>query len=130
MKTLLTLLTCLFILSPTVVMSETVQDEEILIVCTVGKEGTRKRYFVINRSRSIAKFMNSSKVVNGKLTTTENSYVLHFPKTKTRYETLVRVNRYSGEMEWEHGEPPFGEFNLKNVVSAGVCSQGKNIKRF
>ena len=130
-KLTLTLLTCLIFLSPNVVMGEEVKDEEILIVCTMGKGDTDKRYFVINKSGSIAKFMNASKnVVNGKLTTTENSYVLHFPKTKTRYETLVRINRYSGQIEWEHGEPPFGEFNLKNVVSAGVCSQGKNIKRF
>ena len=116
MKTLLTLLTCLFLLSPTVVMGEEVKDEEILIVCTMGKGDTDKRYFVINKSRSIAKFMNDSEnVVNGKLTTTENSYVLHFPGTKTRYEALHRINRYSGRIEWEHGEPPFGEFNMKNI---------------
>ena len=72
----------------------------------------------------------TSNVVNGKLTTTENSYVLRFPKTKTRYETLVRINKYSGKIEWEHGEPPFGELNIKNVSFVGVCSQGKNIKRF
>ena len=75
--------------------------------------------------------MNSSNnVVDGKLTTTENSYILHFPKTKKRYETLVMINRYSGKIEWEHGEPTLGEWNSKTVYISGVCSQGKNIKRF
>jgi hypothetical protein len=45
------------------------------------------------------------------------------PKTKTRYEILVRINRHSRKIEWEHGEPPFGEMNPKNVFSLGVCSQ-------
>jgi hypothetical protein len=130
-KLTLATLTCLMFLSPNVVMSEEVKDEEILIVCKMGTGGA-ETYFVINKSRSIAKYMNlSENVVYGKLTITENSYVLHFPKTKTTYEALHRINRYSGEIEWEHGEPPFGEFNmLKNVFRSGVCSQGKNIKRF
>ena len=107
-------------------MSEEVKDEGISIVCMMGKGTEDKRHFVINEIGSIAKYMNLTNVLNGKLTTTENSYVLHFPKTKTRYEILVRINRYSGKIEWEHGEPPFGEMNPKNVFSLGVCSlEGK-----
>jgi hypothetical protein len=106
-------------------MSEELKDEEISIVCMMGKGTEDERHFVINEIGSIAKYMNLTNVLNGKLTTTENSYVLHFPKTKTktRHEILVRINRYSGKIEWEHGEPPFGEMNPKNVFSLGVCSQ-------
>ena len=117
------LLTCFIFLSPNVLMSKEVKDEEILIVCTMGKGNEDKRYFVINKTGSIAKFMNLKNVHNGKLTTTDNSYVLHFQKTKTRSEIVVIINRYSGKIEWEHGEPPFGEMNPKNFFSLGVCSQ-------
>lgn len=130
MKISLTLFISLFVLVSNAVMSDEAKDAEILIVCTMEKRNMDKKYFVINKSESIAKFMNPTNAVKGKLTTTENSYVLHFPKTPKRYETIVKINRYSGQVEWEHGEPPFGEFNLKNIAMAGVCSQGKNIKRF
>ena len=110
---------------------ERVEDEEVLLVCTGAGSGADKSYFVINQNESSAEFMNPSEhVVQGKLRATKNAFVLHFPKTKTRYETLVTVNRYSGKMEWEHGEPPFGELFSQNVFRLGVCTQGKNIKRF
>ena len=41
-KLSLTLLTCLIFLSPNVVMSEEVKDEEILIVCTMGEGDAHK----------------------------------------------------------------------------------------
>jgi hypothetical protein len=120
---------CLIFIFPDMVTDKGT-DEEILIVCTMSDDSTDKRYFLINKSRSIAKFMNADDVHYGKLTTTENAYILHFPKTKKRWEALHTINRYSGKLEWEHGDPPFGRLLSDNVFRLGVCSEGKDVKRF
>ena len=104
-------------------------EEEILLTCTVTK--SNKYYFVINKTKLTSKFMNVSKdVLNGKLSINENTYILHFPKTRKRYETIVIINRYSGKMNYEFGDPPFGEFNLNNVVNQGNCSIDPNVRKF
>ena len=104
-------------------------EEEILLTCTVTK--SNKYYFVINKTKLTSKFMNVSKdVLNGKLSINENTYILHFPKTRKRYETFVMINRYSGKMHYEFGDPPFGEFNLNNVVNQGNCSIDPNVRKF
>ena len=75
-----------------------------------------------------------TKPIIGKLTETVNSYILQFPEISTksvnRYETQVRINRYSGKMQYEVGTPPFNEYNERNRLIIGECSQSKNVKKF
>ncbi|MDC1357730.1 hypothetical protein N8310_09105 [Pseudomonadota bacterium] len=105
-------------------------DDEILLICTSTKYAA-KYYFVINKSESVAKVMDVfPNSIVGKLTETENSYVLHFPKSKKRYETHVVIYRYSGKMEYQVGTPPFMEYNEKNRLILGKCSLKKNVKKF
>ena len=115
------------------IMKSVYADDEILLICSNTK--SYKYYFVINKSQSIAKVVDvSTKPVVGKLIKTENLYILHFPeistKTVNRYETQVRINRYSGKMEHEVGTPPFNEYNERNRLIIGECSQSKNVKKF
>jgi hypothetical protein len=51
------------------------------------------------------------------------SYHLHFPQTTERWETHVRISRYSGYAVWEHGTPPFFESNDGNVVRICIVRQ-------
>ena len=132
MKRILAPILLVVFLFPSLAMGETkkLAKEEFLLICQIGKNGDDETYFVINPQLRIAKFMNPEVVVIGSLTTLENNYVLHFAKTQNRYETLVKINRYSGKLAWEHGQPPFGEENIKNIFRSGVCSKDKNITRF
>tara|TARA_B100001057_G_scaffold315660_1_gene315807 strand:+ start:323 stop:703 length:381 start_codon:yes stop_codon:yes gene_type:complete len=105
-------------------------DDEILLICTSTKYAA-KYYFVINKSKSVAKVMDVfPNPILGKLTETENSYILLFPKSKKRYETHVVIYRYSGKMEYQVGTPPFTEYNEKNRLILGKCSLNKNVKKF
>lgn len=115
------------------IMKSVNAEDEILLICSNKK--SYKYYFVINKSQSIAKVVDVlTKPIIGKLTETVNSYILQFPEISTksvnRYETQVRINRYSGKMEYEVGTPPFNEYNERNRLIIGECSQSKNVKKF
>ena len=127
MKKLLASLIFLAVLHP--LESNGTTNEEFLLVCEI--DGTRE-FFVLNPKSLVVKFMTAQHdVVIGNITIKENRYDLHFPKIKKkRNETLIKINRYSGELEWEYGRPPFGRYSPKNEHSVGVCSKKKNIKKF
>ena len=36
----------------------------------------------------------------------EHRYELSFPRSENRWQIRVHINRYSGTLAWEHGEPP------------------------
>ena len=116
-----------FLLLPSA--SEGTTKEEFLLVCEID---STKEIFVIIPKSMVVKFMTAGDdVIVGNLTITENRYDLHFPKIKKkRNETLVKINRYTGNLEWEHGKPPFGKFSSKNDHYVGVCSKEKNIRKF
>jgi hypothetical protein len=80
-----------------------------------------KHIFQLNLKNHTAKFVSVDSNITGKLETRDNLYILRFPKTKERWETWVKINRYSGEMEWEHGSKPFFTGNSNNVFFSGVC---------
>jgi len=44
-----------------------------------------------------------------------------FPKGENRYETRLTLNKYTGEISWEHGTEPFGEASPNNVFRSGQC---------
>jgi hypothetical protein len=109
--------------------SNTQQEDEFLLTCEMS--GGSKTHFVLNPKTQKAKYLNSNDMEVGELTTNEHKYVLHFPEVKDkRYEMVIQVNRYSGKLDWEHGIPPFGSFNAKNIFRSGTCVKGKNKPQF
>ena len=95
-------------------------ESDIMLVCE-GSAG--EFYFVLQPDQGKAQFVNKDPMVAGQLIVRENVYVMKFPATKRRWETWVRVNRYSGKMEFEAGKPPFFTTNFDNIFSLGKCQQ-------
>ncbi len=87
------------------------------------RSGGGEWYFVLQPDQGKAQFVDPDPMVVGQLIVRENVYVMKFPATKSRWETWVRVNRYSGKMEFEAGKPPFFARNFDNVLSLGKCRQ-------
>ena len=127
MKASVTSLIFLILMLPSA--SNGTTKEEFLLVCDI--DGTRE-FFVINEKSLVVKFMTAGDdIVLGKIIIKENRYDLHFPKIKKkRKETLVKINRYSGNLEWEYGKPPFGKYSSKNDHAVGLCSKEKNVRKF
>ena len=61
---------------------------------------------------------------HGKLAVTDNSYAISFERRKDRWAGRMRVNRFTGEYEFEWGKPPFGESNPDNIFGMGFCTKG------
>ena len=113
----------------TVALSSTDENNELMLDCE-RPSGGPKQVFVLFPEQGQARFVSTDPAVTGILTVNEHKYVLHFPSTEERYETVVNVNRYTGEMEFEAGEPPFGELNSKNIFWTGNCESGRHERRF
>ena len=130
MKKMLFAVTLLPFFSPiTVLAEEKVTDNEILLVCTMENK-EEVHYFVLNERDRVVKDVGRHIMRVGELTTTENTFIVHLPRTEKTYEMRHTINRYSGILDWEHGVPPFGEQADHNIYRKGVCSEGKNIKKF
>lgn len=63
--------------------------------------------------------------VSGTLKVNEHHYYFIFPKTNKRYETHITVNRYSGQLSWEYGSPPFGSSSIDNMHLSGTCTKSE-----
>jgi hypothetical protein len=90
-----------------------------------------KLYFSVIPDGHKVKFMTTDEMRVGEVSVRENNYVLHFPRIKDeQWEIVIMVSRYSGEIIWEHGRPPFGKLDPKNVHRSGKCEKGENKSQF
>lgn len=105
------------------------EDNEVMLVCAMER-GWSDLYLRINKDEGIAQIVNFTDAPAGELTTNDTDYVLHFPKKDLRWEAVMTVNRYSGEVVWEYGIPPFGVASPDNVLRRGACEQKKALKKF
>ena len=68
-----------------------------------------------------ARLVLDDQVVLGTVKTSETHYELRFPRSDTRQETRIVVNRFSGAMTVEHGTPPFDSASKGNIHRLGKC---------
>jgi hypothetical protein len=61
--------------------------------------------------------------IEGSVSTADTHYVFSFPSSASRFAVQLTVQRLSGDLVWEHGQPPFGGFSEKNVRWSGRCEK-------
>jgi hypothetical protein len=98
--------------------------ETVTLECLFGDNS--KSVFILDVSEKTAQLVTLEGVETGTLQTDENRYQLQLPKSELRWETHIRIERYSGELSWEHGNPPFGELSTENVFRSGECEKISN----
>jgi hypothetical protein len=98
-------------------------SEEKMLACEI-KAGF-DIHIIFTPETNNAELVLSQSSVKGKSLISEHHYRFEFPKTSTRQETHIVVNRYNGKLEWEIGEPPFNNFNIGNITSSGTCKLSK-----
>jgi len=106
----------------------TVSAEALTLECLFGD--STKTVFILDVTEMSAQLVTLEEVVTGTLQTDEHRYQLQFPKSEDRWEVHVRIERYSGKLSWEHGEPPFGKFSTSNVFRSGKCEKIANKPKF
>lgn len=60
-------------------------------------------------------------ISKGKVIITKSHYVTNFPMSDRKYEIEIIIDRYSGNLSWEHGEPPFRQSSPENIRQRGKC---------
>ncbi len=106
-----------------------VHAEDILLAC----DGD---HILLRPDGEMAVLVEKDPAVVGQLTVKDNLYVMQFPKTDKTHEIHVKVNRYTGKFEWEHGTPPFfrstpsDEAQPKNFYRTGECEQTDAVRKF
>jgi len=103
--------------------------DDLSLVCK-SRGGPEGSHFLINTETMVAERIDLNPPIIGRLSVTENFYEMNFDQTSTHYALHIEINRYSGQFEWEHGTPPFGEFSEKNILRTGICEKGKASKKF
>jgi hypothetical protein len=97
--------------------------EDIMLSCNGS-------HIVLRFDQGQAELIDHDPVTIGSLTVNNYAYEMRFPATEKTYEIRLRVNRYTGEFEWEHGRPPFFEFNAGNVYRTGTCVVSQAVQKF
>lgn len=98
--------------------------ETVTLECLFGDNS--KSVFILDVTEESAQFVALEGVETGTLQTDDNRYQLQFAKSEHRWETYIRIERYSGKLSWEHGKPPFGKFSKDNVFRSGECEKIAN----
>ena len=94
-------------------MSLSVYAEEAMFTCSTRENSSFSIIVDVDVETSVLVLTDSH--VDGKVKSTAHHYFITYPATKDRYETHISINRYSGSLDWEHGDKPFGEMNPRNV---------------
>ena len=110
------------------------EDESIVLYCKVPKwESPNSTDFALVLhpiKREVDMFDgNYKKGVVGDLVIEDHQYLLKFNKTEEAWEKRFKINRYSGDMEYEFGGPPFftSPLNKGNLRFYGHCKLGKRL---
>lgn len=111
----------MFTLIASIANGSDVRAESIVLECQMT--GGEKLIFILNIAEEAVKFVKPEVVESGKLHISDYRYELQFPKSEYRWETHVRIERYSGDLSWEHGKPPFGQSSEDNVFRTGNCKK-------
>ena len=98
--------------------------ETVALECHMAGGGIH--YFIIDLANETAQFVTAETTVVGMVHGDEHRYELSFPRSENRWEIRVHINRYSGTLAWEHGEPPFGQNSTNNVFRSGNCAKSDN----
>jgi len=85
---------------------------------------------LLNLQEKKSYLIENDPLVVGNLKVSEHMFIVDFPKSKTRYPTLIKIFRYTGKYEWEHGFGEFGIFSSKNHFRVGECSVSEGKRKF
>ena len=97
----------------------TAQSKELAMTCNM--QGGSRVFIVIFPETLESELVYKKTVINGLLTVEDNFFNFVYPPASSRYEIRISVNRRTGALMWEHGTPPFGAFNRRNVHRKGHC---------
>ena len=95
--------------------------QETMLSCVMDNKD--KVTVIFGESTDISSLVLKDTSVSGTTKVTEHHYSFIYPKTKGRYETHITVNRYTGELTWEHGAKPFGGASANNIFRKGKCNK-------
>jgi len=87
------------------------------------KCGSGDLLFELDLNANTVRSIDASSPREGRLSVSEDFYKFIFPRIESGWEIHVDVNRHTSKYNWEHGTPPFGEFNFDNVYHSGECSK-------
>ena len=109
------------------VFSESVCAEVTTLSCKIGKSNNIM-YLIIDDSNNtvIKTYVDDPFVSKGKVVITKSHYVTSFPMSERRYEIEIIIDRYSGNLSWEHGEPLFSQSSPENIRQRGKCTKIAN----
>ena len=100
-----------------------VNADALTLECVFGDNS--KSVFILDVTEESAQIVKLEGVEIGTLRMDKHRYDLRFPKTEHSWEKHVRIERYSGSLSREHGQPPFGVFSKDNVFRSGKVREDR-----
>ena len=114
-----------------VVSGEAVAAGDVMLICASSEKHYHQgQYHLLDTTNKTATFASTEPQVVGTLIIEPNLYLIKYPKTETRHETHVKINRYSGRMEFEAGQAPFNGTSNSNIFWLGVCKLSDPKRKF
>lgn len=102
--------------------SATLSAEETMLQCDFADGGLFFHLRINADGESVLFLASATTTRNGVVETTKDHYQIVLPELSQFYEARININRYSGEMNYEIGHPPFTS-NPDNVVIEGICKK-------
>jgi hypothetical protein len=102
-----------------VVLYLPIQANGLTINCNL--QGGSMVSIVLHTETPVSELVMDNSVVKGSARLGEHIYSFVYPPTKNRYEIRLSINRFTGDLLWEHGRSPFGVFSDRNVHRKGLC---------
>lgn len=133
MRTKLSFLAVSFLAVSFLVMASLTQahvsDKKVISLRCALSNGVIKQYRVIPDANEIEHYsLRFSQTC--RLNTTDQFYDWACDKTETMWQSVGRLDRYTGQFETEWGLPPFGKYSMDNLFFTGVCEQVDEEQKF
>ena len=79
--------------------------QEVMLQC-MDATGTERSFFIFKEIKKV-EFYSINGGIHGSFRETSSEYLFKFPKSDRRTEASVKVNKYTGMMEFETGNLPY-----------------------
>jgi len=117
----------LLLLLPTLVFGA---DENMFTLACSRTSDSVNQTFLIDITNNKGHRIDIYPQNEGVLTISESFYKISFPESENRWASEEIFNRFTGEWSHEHGTPPFGELDDRNVFYKGNCIKSEVLQQF
>lgn len=104
------------------------EDDELWFRCALSKGGQIDFLMMIEDAQVTHISFDDAQTCE--MTVTKNLFEWQCEGTEERWASYGRINRYTGELEREWGEPPFGKHSSNNVYMTGLCQKVDQPRKF